>query len=284
MGQLENKIIWDYDYMLFKGITTSDYYKNNIDNPNIDLPSHLDEILSQIQSLDDITLQPLLWQRKKVVRVLSIKDDNKQYHRHKFYSTYKENRKPKSITPNIILQTKVKQCIDVIKDCLIKDTKFSYEKGLEADDYCGINSLLSDTVLGQDKDLHTIPNIVLWNTYNDTTQFVTEKDATYFTQYQMVVGDSSDGYPGIPGIGHAKYSTYFGNLALPWDEYIKIYIALCRECKKNEATRRFPYAWMVTMYRLAHMLTKEEYCFDTKKITYHYPFNHEDEWGISAIK
>lgn len=270
--------------MLFKGITTSDYYKNNIDNPNIDLIKHIDELLEHIQVLDDTTIQPLLWQQKEVVRVLSVKDDKKQYHRHKFYSAYKENRKPKSITPNTILQGKVKDCIDVIKNCLIKDIKFSYKKGVEADDYCGILSSLSDTVIGQDKDLQTIPNIVLWNTYNDTTQFVTGKDATYFTQYQMVIGDSSDGYPGIPGVGEAKYTTYFGNLALPWNEYINIYTALCRECKKNEATRQFPYAWMVTMYRLSHMLTKDEYCFDTGKITYHYPFPYEGEWGISKIK
>jgi hypothetical protein len=274
----DNKIYWDYDYMLFRGISTSDYYKDNRDNPDVALIENVDAILSHINKIDEETIQPFLWQRKEVIRVLSIKDDRKQYHRHKFYPDYKSNRIIKTKTTNSVLQDKVKKCIDYIKNILILDPKFRYIKGVEADDIIGFLGRLSDIVIGQDKDLQTISGILFYDTYRNLVIPTTDKSSTYFTQYQMVVGDSADGYKGIPKIGDVGFSKYFGDTALDWYSFISIYVDLCRNCK-DDYIKNYPYTYMVTMYKLSHMLTAEEYDIETNKVHYKYPFIYTDEDG-----
>ena len=59
-----NLILHDYDYMFFKGVTTSNYYQDNRDNPHIDLLSHIEEIDEHIQNIDKQLMEPLNWMVK----------------------------------------------------------------------------------------------------------------------------------------------------------------------------------------------------------------------------
>lgn len=75
--------------------------------------------------------------------------------------------------------------------------------GLEADDVMGIlatkpGSKARRIIVSQDKDMRTIPATV-WNG-KDLTH-VTEAEADRFHLYQALIGDTSDGYPGCPGVG-----------------------------------------------------------------------------------
>lgn len=79
--------------------------------------------------------------------------------------------------------------------------------GLEADDVLGLaqDSGGTTVIASSDKDLLTIPG---WN-YNPWKperglRWVTPQSAKLFLLYQTLMGDSSDGYPGCPGVGKVK--------------------------------------------------------------------------------
>jgi len=75
--------------------------------------------------------------------------------------------------------------------------------GLEADDVMGIlatkpQKRFRHVIVSQDKDMRTIPADV-WN--GEHMFEVDEAAADRFHMYQTLIGDSSDGYPGCPGVG-----------------------------------------------------------------------------------
>jgi DNA polymerase-1 len=73
---------------------------------------------------------------------------------------------------------------------------------LEADDVMGMLSTqptkAKKIIVSQDKDMKTIPG-TLW-TGKDLME-ISETEADYWHMYQTLVGDTSDGYPGCPGVG-----------------------------------------------------------------------------------
>lgn len=76
-------------------------------------------------------------------------------------------------------------------------------KGFEADDLMGIyGSKYPDTMVVAtiDKDLKSIPcKLYLWN--RDTLGKISLAVADYSFYYQILIGDSTDGYTGCPGVG-----------------------------------------------------------------------------------
>jgi DNA polymerase I len=78
--------------------------------------------------------------------------------------------------------------------------------GLEADDVMGILATKPGikgqrVIVSQDKDMRSIPTTV-WNgkeTYN-----ISQAQADYWHLYQTLMGDTSDGYKGCPGVGPKK--------------------------------------------------------------------------------
>ena len=87
----------------------------------------------------------------------------------------------------------------------------SYQRpGLEGDDVIGILSTHPKMIPGQkiivsvDKDFKTIPGY-FWNAEKDEQPaFISTDDADRFHLYQTLVGDPTDGYPGLPGCGPVK--------------------------------------------------------------------------------
>lgn len=77
--------------------------------------------------------------------------------------------------------------------------------GLEADDVMGILATkpgqAHNIIVSQDKDMRTIPTTV-WN--GKDLLNITVGQADYFHMYQTLIGDTSDGYKGCPGIGPVK--------------------------------------------------------------------------------
>lgn len=74
--------------------------------------------------------------------------------------------------------------------------------GLEADDVMGILSTKPGKspkiIVSDDKDMKTIPGML----YRQGELIeVTEADADYWHMYQTLIGDSADGYAGLPGCG-----------------------------------------------------------------------------------
>lgn len=81
--------------------------------------------------------------------------------------------------------------------------------GLEADDVMGILATkpgkTQRVIVSQDKDMRTIPTHV-WNGKDD--YHVTPEEADRFHMYQTLIGDTSDGYPGCPGVGDVSATAF----------------------------------------------------------------------------
>lgn len=85
---------------------------------------------------------------------------------------------------------------------------------LEADDVLGIISTMKEnqgkvTVVSDDKDLKTIPGR-LYRPMADELLEISEADADRFFLTQVLTGDPTDGYKGVPGIGPKKAEAILG--------------------------------------------------------------------------
>lgn len=98
------------------------------------------------------------------------------------------------------------------------DFKCKSFPGLEADDVMGIFATApgkqQKIIISQDKDMQTIPTAV-WR--QGDLVHVSESEADYYHLFQTLVGDTSDGYKGCPGIGKVKAEKMLKDTAL-WGE------------------------------------------------------------------
>jgi hypothetical protein len=80
-------------------------------------------------------------------------------------------------------------------------------EGEEADDLLGIAQTKygphDSVIISIDKDLDQIPGLK-YNTKHDIRYDVTEQEAIYNFYTQLLMGDSTDNIPGLPGIGAGK--------------------------------------------------------------------------------
>ena len=116
--------------------------------------------------------------------------------RYKIYPDYKANRKD--------LQKPVHY--QVLREYLKEAHKAVQGEGIEADDLLGLNLTewgKEAILVSIDKDLNQIPG---WhyNFVNKIKYHVSKEEATKYFYIQMLMGDSSDNIPGIPGIGEKK--------------------------------------------------------------------------------
>lgn len=100
--------------------------------------------------------------------------------------------------------------LSACKDYLAEKYRSYRKPTMEADDIMGILSTHPTLVPGkriivsEDKDMQTIPGW-LWNPAKDTKpRLIDEHHANYFHLYQALIGDTTDGYKGCPGIGPKK--------------------------------------------------------------------------------
>jgi DNA polymerase I len=111
--------------------------------------------------------------------------------------TYKNNR----------ANSRKPLCYVELREQVEADFKCKALPGLEADDVMGIVATTpaiqkrQPIIISQDKDMQTIPTSV-WR--QGELVNVSEYEADYYHLYQTLVGDTSDGYKGCPGIGKVK--------------------------------------------------------------------------------
>ncbi|AHI29712.1 hypothetical protein [Marinobacter similis] len=120
------------------------------------------------------------------------------YWRHDVMPTYKRHRKggrkPIALRP--------------LKEALAEKYPSFMRPNLEADDVMGILSTwdgyepgAKKIIVSIDKDMKTIPGW-LFNPQKDYQPwYVSPEEAQYWFMYQALMGDSTDGYDGCPGIG-----------------------------------------------------------------------------------
>jgi len=107
--------------------------------------------------------------------------------------TYKHNR----------VEKEKPELLPILREWSEQEYEVVMAKGFEADDLLGIyGSKDPDTtvVATIDKDLKSVPcKLYLW--HRDTLEMISEFDADYQFFYQVLIGDSTDGYSGCPQCG-----------------------------------------------------------------------------------
>ena len=135
--------------------------------------------------------------------VFCLSDHNDNFRKH-VYPNYKSGRK----------KTRKPLGYRAMCDWLRSEEKTMSKDGLEADDVCGLLSTKPENknqcvVVSNDKDLKTIPGL-LYRPMSDEMLSVTEQEADKHFLMQCLTGDSTDGYPGVPGIGPKKAEALLG--------------------------------------------------------------------------
>lgn len=111
-------------------------------------------------------------------------------------SNYKSNRKGK----------RKPVCYKALKQWITDEYKTETWDRLEADDVMGImatSTMLEGekVIVSEDKDLKTIPGL-LWRSGEMLN--ISQEEADYNHLYQTLVGDATDGYPGLRGVGDKR--------------------------------------------------------------------------------
>ena len=107
---------------------------------------------------------------------------------------YKSNRKKQ---PKPLM-------LDLVRDMAFKTFPIVYTPYLEADDTCRI--LLEDNkdnvIVSVDKDLRTFPGKI-YDSYHGDIKCITPLQAEANFKRQLLMGDKTDGYDGLPRVGKA---------------------------------------------------------------------------------
>ena len=162
----------------------------------------------------------------EVFLVLSARDN----FRYKVLPTYKGNRKD-SARPLALDELRARM--------IAEDHPGGYSvmliDGLEADDVCGIASTTFQdrgyeaVIISPDKDMLTIPGMILTPKAKGVvfSELTPERAAGYHL-YQTMVGDTTDHYKGIPGVGPKKAVELLDTFESPADRW-EAMVALAKE-------------------------------------------------------
>lgn len=160
---------------------------------------------------------------------------------------------------------------------------------LEADDVMGILSTHPKLIPGRkiivsiDKDMKTIPGWLYNPQKDDAPWLVSEAEADYWHMYQTLVGDTTDGYVGCPGVGPAKAEHALRQMLKP----VPIHREISRGPRKGEIDTKWDLGeaedyWdtVVSHYvkfglteqdaliqaRVARICRHTDYCFKRKEV------------------
>ena len=158
--------------------------------------------------------------------------------RYSIDSNYKSNRKA----------TKRPIMLDIVKKMVIDEFKTAYIPHLEADDTCRIlyEEGEGDMVVSLDKDLCTF-EVKLYDPYHDKVKVVTSTQAEANFKRQLLMGDTADGYSGLPKVGKATADKLILE-GIAIDEIAEMYV------EKGLGLEEF-----ARTYNLAKILGKDDY-------------------------
>jgi DNA polymerase-1 len=128
--------------------------------------------------------------------VLCFSDPARRYFRHDVLPTYKAHRVGSTGKKPLVFPA--------LYEAACKVYQTYVRPNLEGDDVLGILSTSKTLIEGEkiivsiDKDMQCIPGLL----YRDgEVKIVTDREADYYHMYQTLIGDSTDGYSGCPGVG-----------------------------------------------------------------------------------
>lgn len=166
------------------------------------------------------------------------------------------------------------------KNKLLEESGAWLHRQIEADDLLGIFATMPElqkegvVIATLDKDLKQIPGIHVW--VDNEPYEVTAEDAERFTYQQYLVGDSTDGVPGCPGVGAvtAERITQKLDLSSPvdcWQTIVRTYEE-AQSKKKLDLYDAHEYA--LRQARLVRILRYGDYNFTTHEVKLWNPPTH----------
>lgn len=126
--------------------------------------------------------------------------------------------------------------------------------GVEGDDGLGLLARGGDVIVSRDKDLKTIPGLHL---RDGTLEEITEHQANLAFYTQALTGDSTDGYPGCPGIGPVSAAKVLAGC----NTELEMWLAVLEAYQKAGKS----YEFALQMARCARILRPGEYDRDRKQ-------------------
>jgi DNA polymerase-1 len=131
---------------------------------------------------------------------------------------------------------------------------------LEGDDILGIFATWpgikgEKIIVSIDKDMKTIPGLYL-RTLDDDVVEISEDEADYFHMYQTLMGDATDGYSGLPGVGPKKAEAILEG-ATEGDRWSRVVAAYEKKGLGEEEA--------LTQARVARILRACDYDFKQKR-------------------
>ncbi len=241
-------LLIDSDVLVYKAASSA---QTNLDWGD-ETSTHLDEahalraITAQIIELQDTLHGDHI--------IMAFGDPNGKNWRKDILPTYKANRDPDA-KPKLI---------GFLREFITKTWKTYSRPTLEGDDVLGILSTAPDLVRGEriivsvDKDFQSIPGL-LYNPGKPALGIrrISLDQADYFHAYQTLIGDSTDGYKGCPGIGPKKATAILG--PIPKDEY---WSAIVRTYEAKGLTE----VDAIVQARVARICRNEDYDRPNKKV------------------
>lgn len=171
--------------------------------------------------------------------------------RRRVMPSYKDNRKgvPKPIHLGTVRRTVCERFPHRVVD------------GLEADDVLGIlatrEKYAGAIIVSPDKDMRTIPG-AHFSPIKDEFYGIVPAEADYYWMLQTLMGDSSDGYTGIPGVGEKKAKAILKG-CLTLDAMWRNVLGAYRKAGLTEA-------FALQTARIAGILHDSDYDVKTKEI------------------
>ncbi len=116
----------------------------------------------------------------------------------------------------------------VMKDWMKENYEHDERDGLEADDLISWYATEYPgeyTIVSLDKDFKTVPGhfFRISPIGKHTLHVITPDEARKFLFTQILMGDATDGYYGIPGYGPAKAKKWLDKHGYTWDAVVKAY-------------------------------------------------------------
>jgi DNA polymerase-1 len=207
------------------------------------------DLAAAIAQFDD-TINKIVAHLKADRVIIALSDDANW--RKSVMSTYKHNRVAKR-KPTIYKAMRE----------YVKETRETYQRpGLEGDDILGILSTHPFLITGEkiivsiDKDMKTLPG-VLYNDGHATLVTIAEEQADRTHLIQSLTGDTTDGYPGCPGVGPVKAEKLLG--ITPNAECWPLIVAAYAKAGLSEEVA-------LMNARVARICRSSDYDFTTKEI------------------